>query len=100
MSSRTGVDLAANLNGSDAGDTQKQQASIALLQKGSRLSRTVLTSIEQLRTLLDFMIDERVAELLEEQNRLPRFGDEDQSRVDSIDRQLGKYTNQNSIPGS
>ena len=57
------------------------------------MSRTVIASVEQLRTLLDLMIDERVAELLEERNRLPRFGDDAKFGFESIDRQLGDYTN-------
>ncbi len=93
MASKIGVVPVTNPEGGDNRAAQKQDPPISLSQEGSRLSRTVLTSIEQLRTLLDLMIDERVAELLEERNRLPRFGDEGQATVDGIDRLLGEYTN-------
>ncbi len=93
MASKIGVVPVTNPEGGDNRAAQKQDPPISLSQEGSRLSRTVLTSIEQLRTLLDLMIDERVAELLEERNRLPRFGDEGQASVDGIDRLLGEYTN-------
>ncbi len=93
MASKIGVVPVTNPEGGDNRAAQKQDPPISLSQEGSRLSRTVLTSIEQLRTLLDLMIDERVAALLEERNRLPRFGDEGQATVDGIDRLLGEYTN-------
>ena len=84
--------------GSGRGNThprtaKKKENSISLTQEGSRLSRTVLSSVEQLRTLLDLMIDERVAELLEERNRLPRFAEESYKHsLENIDRLLSEYT--------
>ena len=74
MSSNTGVAPIGEQNGGDSTKEKKQERSISLSQDGSRLSQTVIASVEQLRTLLDLMIDERVAELLEERNRMPRFG--------------------------
>ena len=93
MSSKTGVALAGEQNGGDSTKEKKQERSISLSQDGSRLSQTVIASVEQLRTLLDLMIDERVAELLEERNRLPRFGDNTKFGFENIDRELGEYTN-------
>ena len=67
--------------------------SISIANDGSDLSRTVLSSVEELRTVLDLMIDERVAELLEERNRLPKSGDPAYlQRVQHIDQQLTDYT--------
>ena len=66
MSSKSGVAPTDNQNGGDSTTEQQQERPISLSQEGSRLSQTVLASVEQLRTLLDLMIDERVAELLEE----------------------------------
>jgi len=93
MSSNTGVAPTGQQNGGDSTKKKKQERSISLSQDGSRLSQTVIASVEQLRTLLDLMIDERVAELLEERNRLPRFGDDVKFGFENIDRLLGEYTN-------
>jgi len=93
MSSNTGVAPIGEQNGGDSTKEKKQERSISLSQDGSRLSQTVIASVEQLRKLLDLMIDERVAELLEERNRQPRFGDNAKVGFGNIDRQLGEYTN-------
>ena len=93
MSSNIGVAPTGQQNGGDSTKKKKQERSISLSQDGSRLSQTVIASVEQLRTLLDLMIDERVAELLEERNRLPRFGDDTTFGFENIDRLLGEYTN-------
>ena len=92
MSSNMGVASVGKQNGGDSSKEVKPERSISLSQDGSRLSQAVIASVEQLRTLLDLMIDERVAELLEERNRLPRFGDNAKFGFDNIDQQLGHYT--------
>ena len=92
MSSNMGVASAGKQNGGDSTKEAKPERSISLSQDGSRLSQAVIASVEQLRTLLDLMIDERVAELLEERNRLPRFGDNAKLGFANIDQQLGHYT--------
>ncbi len=92
MSSNSGVAPAGKQNGGDSTKETKQKRSISLSQDGSRLSQAVIASVEQLRTLLDLMIDERVAELLEQRNRLPRFGDSAKLGLANIDQQLGDYT--------
>ena len=91
MSSNTGVAPAGKQSGGDSTKETKQERSISLSQDGSRLSQAVIASVEQLRTLLDLMIDERVAELLEERNQLPRFGDNAKLGFANIDQQLGDY---------
>ena len=83
----------SSISGGDSTKETKQERSISPSQDGSRLSQTVIASVEQLRTLLDLMIDERVAELLEERNRLPRFVDNAKFGFANIDKQLGDYTN-------
>lgn len=93
MSSNTGVAPTGEQNGGDSTKETKPERSITLSQDGSRLSQAVIASVEQLRTLLDLMIDERVADLLEERNRLPRFGDSAKTGFENIDRLLGEYTN-------
>ena len=85
MSSNTGVAPTGQQNGGDSTKKKKQERSISLSQDGSRLSQTVIASVEQLRTLLDLMIDVR--------NRLPRFGDDVKFGFENIDRLLGEYTN-------
>ena len=92
MSSNTGVAPDGKQNGGDSTKETKQERTISLSQDGSRLSQAMIASVEQLRTLLDLMIDERVAELLEERNRLPRFGDNAKFGFANIDQQLGDYT--------
>ena len=92
MFSNMGVVSAGKQNGGDSTKEAKPERSISLSQDGSRLSQAVIASVEQLRTLLDLMIDERVAELLEERNRLPRFGDNAKFGFANIDQQLGHYT--------
>ena len=92
MSSNIGVAPDGKQNGGDSTKETKQERTISLSQDGSRLSQAVIASVEQLRTLLDLMIDERVAELLEERNRLPRFGDNAKFGFANIDQQLGDYT--------
>ena len=49
MASKIGVVPVTNPEGGDNRAAQKQDPPISLSQEGSRLSRTVLTSIEQLR---------------------------------------------------
>ena len=92
MSSSIGVAPAGKQTGGDSTKEKKPERSISLSQDGSRLSQAVIASVEQLRTLLDLMIDERVAELLEARNRLPRFGDNAKFGFANIDEQLGDYT--------
>ena len=92
MSSKTGVAPSGESDGGDSPRERKTEPSISLSQHGSRLSQTVIASVEQLRTLLDLMIDERVAELLEERNRLPRFGQDTRLGFENIDRLLSEYT--------
>ena len=93
MSSNSGVAPAARQNGGDSTKETRLKRSVSLAQEGSRLSQAVIGSVEQLRTLLDLMIDERVSELLEQRNRLPRFGDEAKCGLANIDQQLSDYTN-------
>ena len=89
----TGVAPTGEQNGGDFTKEKKQEGSISLSRDGSRLSHSVIASVEQLRTMLDLMIDEQVAELLEKRNRLPRFDDDAKFGFEGIDRQLGQCTN-------
>ena len=94
MASKIGVVPVTNPEGGDNRAAQKQDPPISLSQEGSRLSPDgPHVPLNSSGPCLDLMIDERVAALLEERNRLPRFGDEGQATVDGIDRLLGEYTN-------